>query len=155
MKGNAAIVAVAALLAGFLVFVFVEFQHGGERRGVGVGVGRAEACGDASPRCLPKATFIDTTGQAWPPEALADKVVVVNVWATWCRPCAEEIPDLATAYRRYKDRGVVMLGLLADSVSDAELKRFVDEYGINYPIVPMDADLARALDSILGDTLLP
>jgi thiol-disulfide isomerase/thioredoxin len=146
MKGSAAIAAAAAVLVGVLVFIFVQFQHGGERAGVRVGVGKAEACTEVAPRCIPKKTFIDTAGQAWPPEALADKVVIVNVWATWCRPCAIEIPDLVDVYRRYKDKGVVMLGLLADDVSDQELEVFVKQYGINYPIVLVDDELAQAFD---------
>jgi thiol-disulfide isomerase/thioredoxin len=145
MKGSALIAATAAVLVGILVFIFVQFQHGGE--GVKVGLPRAEAaCRDESPRCLPKLTYVDTKGQPWPPDALANKVVVVNVWATWCRPCAAEIPDLAQVYGRYKDRGVVMLGLLSDDVDDTELARFATAYGINYPIVFMDEELARAFD---------
>lgn len=147
MKGGAVIAAAAAILVGILVFVFVQFQHGGDRRGVKVGMGRAEAaCTEVAPSCLPKITFTDTAGTAWPPEALAGKVVVVNVWATWCRPCAVEIPDLVDVYRRYKDKGVVLLGLLADDVRGAELEAFAKQYGINYPIVPMEEELARVFD---------
>lgn len=147
MKGGALIAATAAVLVGLMVFVFVQFQHGSDGAAVRVGLGRAEAaCSEEAPRCLPKVTYLDTKGQAYPPEALASKVVVVNVWATWCRPCIMEIPDLAAAYRRYRDRGVVMLGLMADDVGDAELDRFTSQNGINYPIVPLDDDLARAFD---------
>lgn len=147
MKGSAVIAATAAVLAGVLVFVFVQFQHGDEGRGVKVGLGSAEAaCREDAPRCLPKLTFIDRGGLAWPPEVLSDKVVVVNVWATWCRPCALEIPDLVDVYKRYRDRGVVMLGLLTDDVSDEELEKFTSQYGINYPIVQMDEEMARAFN---------
>ncbi len=147
MKGSAVIVATAAVLAGLLVFAFVQFQHGEEGRGVRVGVGSAEAaCREDAPRCLPKLTFIDRRGQAGPPELLANKVVVVNVWATWCRPCTMEIPDLVKVYSRYRDRDVVMLGLLTDDVTDDELKAFSSQYGINYPVVQMDEELSRAFD---------
>jgi len=147
MKGSAAIAAAVAVLAGILVFVFVQFQHGGERRGMKVGLGRAEAaCNEEAPRCLPKMTFLDSKGNAYPPQALANKVVVVNVWATWCRPCAIEIPDLVDVYGRYKDRGVVLLGLMTDDVSGSELERFATQYGINYPIVPADGEIMRAFD---------
>jgi len=147
MKGSALIAATAAVLAGLLVFAFVEFQHGDEGRGVRVGLGSAEAaCREDAPRCLPKLTYIDRSGRAWPPELLANKVVVVNVWATWCRPCTMEIPDLAKVYSRYRDRGVVMLGLMTDDVTDEELVAFSSQYGINYPVVQMDEELARAFD---------
>jgi thiol-disulfide isomerase/thioredoxin len=146
MKGSAIIAAVAAVLAGILVFVFIQFQDSDGGRGVSVGLGRAEACSDDAPRCLPRTTLVDTTGQAWTPEALAGKVVVVNVWATWCRPCAMEIPDLVAVHARYKDRGVVLVGLLADDVAAPDLQAFVSRYGIAYPIVPLDDELARAFD---------
>lgn len=147
MKGSAVIAAAAALLAGIVVFVFVQFQQGEHRSGVRVGMGRAEAaCREDAPRCLPKMTFLDRDGQSWPPEALADKIVVVNVWATWCRPCMLEIPDLVEINARYKKRGVVLLGLLTDDVTDDQLEAFSTQYGINYPIVQMDEEMARAFD---------
>ncbi|HYU15738.1 MAG TPA: TlpA disulfide reductase family protein [Candidatus Acidoferrum sp.] len=146
MKGSAIIAGVTALLAGILVFVFVQFQGEGGGRGVSVGLGRAEACTDDAPRCMPKMDLVDTTGQAWTPQTLAGKVVVVNVWATWCRPCEMEIPDLIAVNKRYKDRGVVLIGLLADDVAVPDLEAFVSRHGIDYPIVPLDDELARAFD---------
>ena len=145
MKGSAVIAAAAALLVGILVFIFVQFQHGGGK-GVRVGLNKAEACTEVAPRCIPKMTFIDTTGMAFPPDTLAGKVVIVNFWATWCRPCAVEIPDLVDVYRRYKDKDVVMLGLLADDVNDQELELFIKQYGVNYPVVLVDDDIAKAFD---------
>ena len=153
MKGTAGIIAaVSALLAGVLVFVFVEFQHGGDRRGVRLGgVRKAQACTEQAPVCLPQLTIIDMAGKAWTPEELADKIVVVNVWATWCKPCEAEIPDLAAVYARYAERGVVMLGLLNDSAPDPVVERFVKTHGVNYPVVRMDDELYEAFDQ--PDTL--
>jgi thiol-disulfide isomerase/thioredoxin len=135
-----------------MVFVFVEFQHGGERSGVRLGkMRKASACTDKAPTCLPQLTMVDMAGRAWPPEALADKIVVVNVWATWCKPCEEEIPDLVAVQRRYADRGVVLLGLLNDSAEDRVVERFVRTHGVNYPVVRLDEDLYQAFDQ--PDTL--
>ena len=151
MKGTAGIlVAVTAVLAGLMVFAFVEFRGGGEQGGGGVAVGvrKAEAaCNDAAPQCMPRLTLIDHDGNAWTPEKLAGKVVVVNVWATWCKPCVKEIPDLVRVYKDYKDKGVVMLGVLDDNADDATAVSFAAERGINYPVVRMDDDLYRALDT--------
>ena len=149
MKGTAGIlVAVTALLAGIMVFVFVEFRGGGDEGG-GVRVGgvrKAEAaCSEAAPQCLPRMTLLDTDGTAWTPEALAGKVVVVNVWATWCKPCVTEIPDLVQVYEAYREKGVVMLGVLDDNADDATAISFAAERGVNYPIVRMDDDLFKAL----------
>lgn len=45
---------------------------------------------------------------------LHGKVVVLNVWATWCTPCRREMPMLDAFYRRYRLDGLVLLGLSAD-----------------------------------------
>jgi cytochrome c biogenesis protein CcmG, thiol:disulfide interchange protein DsbE len=58
---------------------------------------------------------------------LRGKVVLINFWASWCIPCAEEAAELEAAYRRYKDRGVVFLGIdWLDNEADAlnYLKKF-------------------------------
>ena len=50
---------------------------------------------------------------------LRGKVVLVNVWATWCSPCRVEMPTFNAFYRRYHSRGLVLLGLSIDEASDA------------------------------------
>jgi cytochrome c biogenesis protein CcmG/thiol:disulfide interchange protein DsbE len=67
--------------------------------------------------------------------SLADqrgKVVIVNFWASWCVPCREEAPILQDVWERYRDRGVVMVGVdYLDVERDA--LAFIDEFGITYP----------------------
>src|SRR5687767_204489 len=43
------------------------------------------------------------------------QVVLLNFWATWCKPCRVEIPSLIALYRDYKDQGFVVLGVSVDS----------------------------------------
>ena len=50
---------------------------------------------------------------------LRGKVVLVNVWATWCSPCRVEMPTLDALYRRYHSRGLDLLGLSIDEAPDA------------------------------------
>jgi cytochrome c biogenesis protein CcmG, thiol:disulfide interchange protein DsbE len=50
---------------------------------------------------------------------LRGKVVLVNVWATWCSPCRVEMPTLNAFYRHYHSKGLVLLGLSIDEASDA------------------------------------
>ncbi|HEX4267707.1 MAG TPA: TlpA disulfide reductase family protein [Steroidobacteraceae bacterium] len=56
---------------------------------------------------------------------LRGKVVLVNVWATWCSPCRVEMPTLNALYRRYHSHGLVLLGLSIDEASDAAQVRQV------------------------------
>ena len=56
---------------------------------------------------------------------LRGKVVLVNVWATWCSPCRVEMPTLDAFYRRYHSRGLVLLGLSIDEAPDAAQVRQV------------------------------
>ncbi len=63
---------------------------------------------------------------------LRGKVVLLNLWASWCGPCKDEAPVLERIWNRYKDRGVVVLGLdIQDLTSDA--LAFIGEYGLTYP----------------------
>jgi len=70
--------------------------------------------------------------------SLADqrgKVVVVNFWASWCIPCRQEAAMLERVYEKYKDRGVVFIGV--DYVdTDTKALEFIDEFKITYPNGP-------------------
>ena len=66
--------------------------------------------------------------------SLRGKAVVVNFWASWCEPCKEETPRLERAWQRYRDDGVVVVGVDAhDFKSDA--RRFMNRYRVSYPVV--------------------
>lgn len=58
--------------------------------------------------------------------------VLVNLWASWCDPCREEAPDLERFWRRYRGRGVTVLGIdVQDNSADAAA--FVREFRLTYP----------------------
>ena len=65
---------------------------------------------------------------------LRGKPLVVNFWASWCGPCKDEAPVLQQTYERYRDQGLVVLGIdVKDFREDA--RRFMRRYGITYPVV--------------------
>lgn len=58
--------------------------------------------------------------------------VLVNLWASWCPPCRQEAPDLERFWRRFRERGVTVLGIdVQDNGDDASA--FVREFGLTYP----------------------
>lgn len=63
------------------------------------------------------------------------KVVVLNIWATWCAPCREEVPDFVELYDRYKDQGLEIIGVSIDKQGESVVKPFMQKYEVNYPIV--------------------
>jgi cytochrome c biogenesis protein CcmG/thiol:disulfide interchange protein DsbE len=65
---------------------------------------------------------------------LRGKVVVLNFWASWCAPCKHEARVMEDAWRRWRGKGVVFLGVDAqDFAGDA--RRFVRAHGVTYPNV--------------------
>ena len=65
---------------------------------------------------------------------LKGKAIVVNFWASWCVPCRDEAPVLQKTYERYRDQGLVVLGVdVNDFRQDA--RRFMKRYGLTYPVV--------------------
>ncbi len=66
---------------------------------------------------------------------LRGQVVVVNFWASWCKPCEQEAAELEQAYQLYKDQGVAFLGV--DYVdTDREAMAYLEKFGITYPNGP-------------------
>lgn len=71
------------------------------------------------------------------------KWVVVNYWATWCPPCLEEIPDLQAFHDRHHQKDAVVLGVNFEDIPQEQLKAFVDENFISYPVL-RNGDMAPA-----------
>ena len=60
-------------------------------------------------------------------------VVLVNLWATWCPPCREEMPTLQTFYDKYRSQGFVLLAV-DQGETTAQVNSFVDEFGLDLPV---------------------
>lgn len=85
----------------------------------------------------PDFTLSDTNGSNVRLSDLRGKVVLIEFWATWCPPCRESIPAMNEIYKRYSERGLVILGISVDkgqNVTD-DLRAFVREYSILYPVL--------------------
>lgn len=96
----------------------------------------------AAPKPLPPLTFETLDGQ---PVSLADfagKVVVLNLWATWCAPCREEMPSLDRLQAQFADRDLVVLALSVDRAGPERVQKFLDEVGVKHLHVYRDPKAA-------------
>ncbi len=86
----------------------------------------------------PDFSMTSLSGQQISLTDLRGQGVLVNFWATWCYPCREEMDDLKAAYEKYKDQGIVILGIDMKE-GEETVKKFIESYKITYPIL-IDAD---------------
>lgn len=89
----------------------------------------------------------------------ADKVVVLNIWATWCGPCRQEMPELVKVSNDYKDRGVVVLGLATtynEHDDQQHVKDYIKAQNVPYQIIWDDGTLAEPLvEAVQGRSVIP
>jgi cytochrome c biogenesis protein CcmG/thiol:disulfide interchange protein DsbE len=86
----------------------------------------------------PAAPFALTSFEGAPMEmaALRGKVIVLNFWASWCKPaCYEEAPVLERGWRAYRDRGVVVLGVDIQDTDEAG-RKFIRDFALTFPNAP-------------------
>jgi thiol-disulfide isomerase/thioredoxin len=66
-------------------------------------------------------------GAAFSTETLKGKVVLIDIWATWCGPCVAELPHVAAVYKKYHDQGLEVVGVSCDRKAE-DLKKFLDAH---------------------------
>lgn len=112
--------AAVAVLAGAAGILFNAWRMGG---------GSDDGAADA----VLATRLADLQGQ---PQLLSQwrgKVLVVNLWATWCAPCREEIPAFVRLQDKYRARGLQFVGIAIDRRDPVQA--FVREFGMNYPVL--------------------
>ena len=77
----------------------------------------------------------DLDGQMQSLEQYRGKWLIVNYWATWCKTCMKELPDLAATYNENRDDHIVVVGINFESISQERLRGFVKEKAIPYPVL--------------------
>jgi peroxiredoxin len=92
--------------------------------------------GDTAPRLgkpLADFTLPDLQGRSVQLTALRGKVVFVNVWATWCAPCIEEMPTIQQLYERLHSRGLEILAVSLDALGAQVVVPFIRSHRLSFP----------------------
>lgn len=109
-----------AVLAGAAGILFNVWRMGG-----GSDAGVADA--------VMATRLADLDGQSQPLSRWRGKVLVVNLWATWCAPCREEIPAFVRLQDKYRAQGLQFVGIAIDRRDP--VRAFAREFGMNYPVL--------------------
>ena len=88
-----------------------------------------------SGKSTPDFTLSDLDGRSVSPASYKGKVVLLSFWAVGCPPCREEIPHLLELYEKYKDQGVVVLGVNCWDEPLRTVREYVEDQKITFPIL--------------------
>jgi thiol-disulfide isomerase/thioredoxin len=73
------------------------------------------------------------------------KVLLLNMWATWCGPCRAEMPTLVRLQDQFRDQGLEVIGLNSDDESVDDINKFAESMKLNYQLVWADTNLQSQL----------
>jgi thiol-disulfide isomerase/thioredoxin len=100
---------------------------------------------------LPDFAVKDFQGNDVSSTSLRGKVVLIDLWATWCQPCKKEMPGYQRLLDRYGSRGFAVVGLKSSVMMDTENPiKFAKEIGVHYPLASASADLVRKFGGMEG-----
>jgi thiol-disulfide isomerase/thioredoxin len=99
----------------------------------------------------PKLELKDVEGRALRLSDYKGRVVLLNFWATWCAPCRAEMPDLVKWQRKYKGKGLQVIGVTYPPEELAEVRAFIKRFQVNYPVALGEEQTKAMFDE--GDIL--
>ena len=104
---------------------------------------RATGTGTDIGQMPPEFSLPDLQGNEVSLSDFEGKVVILDLWATWCPPCRQEIPFLVSLYEEYRDRGLEVVGIGLDAGGASALAPFVEANEVTYTILVGDEDVSR------------
>ena len=96
----------------------------------------------------------DIRGEEISLRTLQGQVVLLDFWASWCRPCIQVLPDLKALYRREARRGLALIGVSLDA-DVAVLTATIQRYGMEWPQVWDESGLDGSLAQRYGVQAIP
>jgi peroxiredoxin len=100
-----------------------------------VGVAALIGAGRRAPAVAPDFSVTDLRWQATRLSAFRGKVVLLNLWATWCEPCREEMPSMQRLYERLRGRDFQLLAVSQDEDGKQAVEPFVRAMKIGFPVL--------------------
>jgi cytochrome c biogenesis protein CcmG/thiol:disulfide interchange protein DsbE len=85
------------------------------------------------------------------PEDVKGRVVAIRFWASWCKSCAAEMPELEQVYRNYSGKGLLILAVNIGQ-DEGDVEKFSKEHNISYPLLP---DPGQKVTKRYGVTSIP
>lgn len=111
--------------------------------------------GEKEPRMAPDFSLLSLDGETVTLSELRGNVVVIDFWATWCRPCLKSFPNLHAAVDRHQDRGIILLVVSLDKTAKRARDYLVENgYPTNY-VLWESLDAARAVKDLFGVIGIP
>lgn len=95
----------------------------------------------------PEKHFTDQYDQ---PITLSEHWLVINYWATWCKPCRKEVPELNQLHNSLKQQNIQVVGVNYDQLKGNTLIEASNTLGISFPVLAQDPASAFALPSSQG-----
>jgi len=99
----------------------------------------------SAPVGVSQAEIKNLDGSTFKIEDKKGKVVLLNLWATWCGPCRAEMPELIALQDKYRDKDFEVVGLNTDDESEQLIKDFADKMKLNYTLAWSDGKLMNEL----------
>jgi peroxiredoxin len=78
--------------------------------------------------------LVDLSGNTQSLSQYRGKVVLLNFWATWCKPCTTEMPAMQTTYDKLREKGFVVLAV-NELEDDAKVREHIRQYGHTFPVL--------------------
>lgn len=129
-----AAVALAALLVGAW-FLYDSLKEGYQPDALATQPTQdTSATGETQHMMAPDITVYDAGGNAVKLSDMQGKPVVLNVWASWCGPCKQEMPDFQAAYEKYDGQLIFMMVNLTGQDTVADAKALLAETGYTFPV---------------------
>lgn len=100
--------------------------------------------------------FKTLDGQSFNQEAMAGRWMIVNYWASWCRPCLVEIPEFNKLYSEINPSKIAIFGVNFDGIEGQQLKEAANDFAIKFPLLITDPSLVMGFErpSMLPATYL-